>query len=232
MNSLKGVFMDYYFITQEIHGKSCFCCQAINWNVDAFIADEDTGYIVQAYKRRQIPDKVINIDEYRDISYFEAWKVYNCNIIDEDKGGTCNDAFCIGHPMSPFGQFALSINTKGRFEFDGVVYWISKSNKAYEIVDDWSRTSVKQANGLKASFWFDEIKKMQPVTVRPTFIHEWDLSDEDKIYNSVKDIIFRYCPKNTKRDQNLLREAVDELLPDSYSQIRQRVIDEWKSQWI
>lgn len=223
----------FYRVIDERHGPGCACYLLVNWIPEDFIGNGDnTGYIVQHFRRQLSQDSTLEIPEYCSTEYFEAWYIENGIIVDAHSDDTCNDQFSIGNPMMLSDQFPLSINTKGHFTFRGELYWVPKDCSLFSTVDVWDRTTVKQANGLKSSFSCPEIEnQLKPVCIRRDFEHSWDLSDEEKIYSEAKEHLFRCCPQNTPRDLELLQSRVEWWLEEKYPHLANRLVDEWKQQW-
>lgn len=223
---------NFYNIINEHHSESCLCELQINWNVPVITyKQKDSGYIVQVFSRKLTPQNILKTPEYEDISYAEAWCVCNGKIIEEDRGELCNDIFSIGNPLDEFSEFSRSVGTKGQFEFTGTVFWISYDNCLYDEISNWSRTTVKQAGGLKASYNFTQFVNLKQCFERTPFIHTWDLTDENIIYINAKQRLFRFCPNNTKRDKELLEENAAYLLGEKYQYLAKRIITEWHNQW-
>lgn len=224
---------EFLSIKKEWHSASCACELDIDWNITQITgSDMASGYIVQEFSRTQTPSNILGVSEYEDIHYFEAWRIKDGDIIPEDKGALCDDMFCIGNSFNDFSTFQLSIDTKGCFEFNGTVYWIPEGSSYFEIIHGWSRTEVKQAAGLKASYTFSEIKNIDYVFKRDPFVHSWDLIGEKNIYSKALVKAFRYCPNNTKRDRELLSTCVSDLFGEKYNCLKYRIIDEWEQQWL
>lgn len=225
--------VDYYKRVKEpVHTKFCACELMINWEVPSISGDKNaSGFIVQRFSRKLIPTDVLKTPEYSDIAYYEAWRVKNGVIDTEDAGVLCNDMFSIGNSLIYFSEFTRSIDTKGKFSFSGKVYWIPDNSELYDLIDAWSRKTVKQACGLRASYECKELDGIQPLFVRDDFIHEWDLTDEKTLYSVAKDMLFGYCPTNTKRDRELLISNVYDLLTDKYRNLADKIIEEWENQW-
>lgn len=220
-------------IKKEWHSVSCACELQVDWNIPLISGcDAANGFIVQDYKRCQKPTNVLDIPEYGDIHYFEAWCVKDGAIISEDKGSLCDDMFSIGSSFNDFSSFRQSLDTKGTFEFNGTIYWIPEKSPFYEIVDKWGRYDVKQAAGLKATYHFPELENVDYIFKREPFIHTWNLIGEDLIYSEARKKIFKYCPRNTERDRQLVKSGVADLLGEKYRYLVERIIDDWEQQWI
>ena len=220
-------------IKKEWHSESCACELQIDWNIPLISKSKDAnGFIVQDYSRTQTPNNVLNISQYEDIHYFEAWCVKQGTIIEADKGNLCDDMFCIGSSFNSFPSFRQSIDTQGGFEFNGAIYWIPQDSPLYSIVDSWSTTEVSQAAGLKSTYEFPELKALDPIFKRTPFQHSWNLIGENNIFLKAKQIAFRYCPRNSKRDRELLDSCVKELFGNKYPQLAKRIIEEWQLQWV
>ncbi len=173
----------FYNIINERHSESCLCELQINWIIPAITHKQNgNGYIVQVFSRKLTPQNVLKTQEYEDISYAEAWCVCNGKIIEEDRGKLCNDAFAIGNPLDEFSEFSRSVGTKGQFEFTGKVFWISCNHYLYNEINNWSRTTVRQAGGLKASYDFSQFVNLKQYFERTPFIHTWNLTGEEDIY--------------------------------------------------
>ena len=224
--------MDYYLLfAPEVHTECCACHLLIKWNVPLITSNSNaSGFIVQKFGRKLSPPDALKNKNLLDTEYYEAWKVENGAISPEDHG-ECDDMFSIGEYLCfPTREFICSLDTKGRFEFTGSVYWIPESSPLYRIVNSWSKEEVPQANGLRATYQCKELDGVPPLFIRDSFIHEWDLVGEDHIYSAVKAAVFRYCPKNTKRDQELL-SVVYEILAEKYEHIADRIVKEWEARW-
>lgn len=224
----------YYNIKSKIHDESCACELQINWNICAIVKDINlNGYLVQRFSRKLFSPNVIPIKEYQDILYYEAWKIEKGIIkYDDTSNVVCDDRFAIGMPQyDTSSEFKVSLGTKGRYEFTGDVYWIPQNSQLYNIVDKWSEQTVKQANGLKASYTFKELDGESPVFSRDKFVHEWDLSTYDKIYLAIKKKLFKMCHENTDRDRNILESNLSEMLNGEYQNISDRLLSEWEEQW-
>ena len=85
---------------------------------------------------------------------------------------------------------------------------------------------VKEANGLKSIFSCDVFDELAPLFSRNPFTHEWDLTKEDIIYNEAKRILFQYCHKG---ERELLLKEIDNLLPQQYIEVKERIIEDWNN---
>lgn len=226
--------MSYYEEVSKIHDKSCACELEIKWNVQAITqGSNSSGYIVQHFSRKLVSSNFKPINDYKDISYYEAWKVKNGIIeYDDAANGKCDDRICIGMPLYDSSDFFISLDTIGQYVFTGDVYWIPCDTQLYYIVDAWSEKTVKQANGLKASYSFNELDKVPPVFSRERFVHDWDLSTSDKIYSAAKEKLFNMYRNNTTRDRNGVKSTLEEMLDGKYQDIANRILSEWENQWI
>lgn len=214
--------MDYYEVKKVEHKKSCMCKMCVDWNIEAISkCNNASGYIVQKFSRKLITDFDIQIP--KDIAYFEAWKVIDGVL--KDKGTICDDMFSIGCDMQYFDLFKKCAGTSGRYEFNGDVFWISNGNVLYNLVNSW-KPVVKEANGLKSIFSCDVFDELAPFFSRNPFTHEWDLTKEDIIYNEAKRILFRYCHKG---ERELLLKEIDNLLPQQYIEVKERIIEDWNN---
>ena len=223
---------NFYNIVSEYHSESCLCELQINWNVPAITYDKnDSGYIVQVFSRKLTPQNILKTPGYEDISYAEAWCVSNGKIIEKDRGDLCNDRLSIGNRLDEFSEFSRSVGTKGQFEFTGKVFWISCDDCLYDEINNWSRKTVTQACGLKASYDISKFVNLKRCFERTPFIHTWDLTDENIIYINAKQRLFRFCPNNTKRDEELLEENAFDMLGERYRYLAERIMTEWHNQW-
>ena len=219
----------YEIVGSPIHHCHCGCELKINWNISAISGSQKaSGYILQHFTRKLEPFNVLKTDEYNDISYFEAWKAVGGAISIDDKGSVCDDMFCIGNSYTLFDDFTRSLGTKGSFSFYGDVYWIPYDSKLYRIINTWKKDEIKQSAGLRATYDFIDIGEEYRHFVREPFIHSWDLTDEETIYEQAKIILFRYCPNSTERDYNLLKTNATDLFTKEYSFMTDRIIKEWE----
>ena len=77
--------MKYYTIINEYHDCSCACLLEINWDVEQITKTSTAeGFIVQKFTRKLTPHNILSVNEYCDISYFEAWRVKNGRVYYED----------------------------------------------------------------------------------------------------------------------------------------------------
>jgi len=223
-------YMKYYTIINEYHDCSCACLLEINWNVEQITKTSTAeGFIVQKFTRKLTPHNILSVNEYCDISYFEAWRVKNGRVYYEDNNIKCDDRFCIGNPLNTSNEFFYSLDTKGHYVFSGEVFWIETGSSLYNIVDGWKIEGVKQAGKLKSSEEFDAIKTIQPLFEREKFIHSWDLSTPDKIYTSARDSLFHLCPNKTERDRSILLANLEAMFNDQYPDIQEKIICEWEN---
>ncbi len=223
---------NFYIKKSEWHSESCACELQIDWNVPKITqgSDED-GFIVQIFTRKLVPEGILNTSAYNSIEYAEAWGVENNAICSKDKGQLCDDMFAVGNRLNDFSEFTRSLDTVGKFEFYGKVYWIPSSSEIYDEIKTWSDDTVKQAAGLRATYDFDILKNEKCIFEREVFVHSWNLSDENKIYSLAKQKLFRFCPNNTKRDEELLINNAYSLLGEKYKHLADKIIYEWKNQW-
>ena len=188
-----------------------------------------SGFILQRLTRSLIPVNALNVDAYKDTSYFEAWEVIDGKIIKEDAGALCDDIYSIGSVCFQFDDFKRSIDTEGSFIFKSDVYWIP-NGELYSIIRKWSRSEVKQAAGLRASYKQIEIGKEYRHFVRDDFVHSWNLKNEEQIYQNAKNLLFRYCPNDTNRDYELLLANTYDILAEKYRYLADKIIEEWKQE--
>ncbi len=194
----------FYTIKDEWHSESCACELQIEWNVEQIAQMEKAdGYIVQIYRRELFPKDALPDAALKDIEYAEAWRVVDGVVIAEDRTEEWNDAFAVGRKCADFEEFACSAGTAGHFEFHGKVCWVSQESTLFQMVDDWSREAVKQEGGLKASYCTEGFEQLQFLE-RDVFMHSWDLSSDEKVYAAAKEKLFRYCPCNTERNEQVL----------------------------
>mgnify|MGYP003296795982 CR=1 FL=1 len=74
----------YYKKISDSHGAGCACELKIKWIVKDFSNKNNSdGYIVQKFKRTLSEDSNLNIEEYKDISYYELWEVKDGSIVFE-----------------------------------------------------------------------------------------------------------------------------------------------------
>lgn len=201
----------------------------INWIVPAITGSEyANGYIVQHFTRLLQPQN--SIEGVDDIEYFEAWRISN-GVCPGPK--ECDDEFSVGMNLD-FCELRRALHTKGRFEISAAVYWIPEFSPLYEIVDNWSDTTVVQTAGLKGSYGFRELSEEYLVFHRPLFIHSWSLITEDEIEDKVQKAIFAYCPNNTPRDEELMNENLEYIFEgqnEGLQKIKKRIANAWHQQW-
>ncbi len=226
---MKSEIMMYYEILNESHSDWCECELRINWNIEAISNNKNAnGYIVQEFQRTIVPKNVLGSQQFDNIHYFEAWCVKDGLIVPEDNGCNGNDVFSIGQAISlglpDYDLIRKSINTKACFEFRGRVYWIPIHSQLYNKVDCWKTDEVKQTGGLKGTWYFPDIRIINPVFEREIFTHSWDLIDEDNIFITIKNLLF----SSNYSQKNELMEDLQYIFDGQFKHIVDRIIKEWE----
>jgi hypothetical protein len=205
----------------------CKCELRINWIVSTIAGSESaSGFIVQKFSRCMEPRNILDVVDYQNITYFEAWKVEDGIITAEDKGVQCDDKFLIGGRI--IEEFCRSVDKNGRFTFRGEVYWIPFGSDLFETIDKWERGCVKQAGDLRATYDDVEIGPEYRHFTRKPFVHEWNLTDETVIYSKAKEVLFEFFPNSTQRDYEMLVANVYYMLTEKHRDIADRIVMEWK----
>lgn len=199
--------MNYYNVVHKIHTKHAGCLYKIKWNVKE-ISKEDSanGYIVQRFKRYATPANIIQKDE----EYYEAWKVLNGKVCSNDgKDYKYDDVYriyitdenALGASEELLESAIASIDTKGRFDFEGDVYWISNHDDLYSIVDGWG-TEIAHAGNLQSSYEFLELKEREPLFTR-SFVHCWNFIEEETIVPEVLTLLCKAFPNDRVREERI-----------------------------
>lgn len=175
------------------------------------------GYIVQHFRRQFDSEN----DFLKDISYYEAWQVEDGKVKESSE---CDDVFAIGHPSNSLDMLKYEHGKCGRVIFSGDVYWIPSSSELSEIINSWEETTVKDANGLKASYTFNELSEKYFVFQRPDFIHKWDLRSKKHVFDIVTDLLIAYYSNyhdsTWERNVNL---AIEDIFNESiFSDIKEK----------
>ncbi len=191
---------DFYIIKDAPKTGHCACEQRVDWNVKEISGEENAnGFILQILSRSLIPADILNDEELRDVTYTEAWEVKDGVIVDADKGELCDDLYYIGFSNGECYSFAISVETKGEFIFNGEIYWIPSSySELCATIENWDRHTVKEANDLRATYGAINIDPSYRRFIRK-FVHSWDLTDTNKIYEEAKRIIKNTCFVNKER---------------------------------
>ncbi len=213
-------------VKTDKHTEYMGCAQYIDWIVKAFGNDLCNAFIVQEISL------VIIIDEAKTVTrYFEAWHVAH---------GECNNAlyqdshdlFCIGHPLDDGDAIAMSVGHKGRVSFIPRVFYVKEGCALFDEIQSWPTDEVKEANGLQAKYYTEEIAKQVykcPEFFREPFYHEWEFDDPEKIYA----VVLQYCINMYRRDnigRNNIEIALDDFFPNGvYPDIKKRVIETWEN---
>lgn len=216
-------------IVGEGHTDYCACFQYAKWNVEVIAGyEKPNGFIVQLFSRKSCPPNTI----LPDVKYYEAWLVKDGITIDSlDQG--YDDLFAIANPMYPLEVFSKSIYTYGEYRFEGKIFWIDKGKDStiYKIVKDWPTDEVPQAGGLRAVYHSDIFDEMVADFIRIPFIHSWDLTTAQKVYEVAKQAVFKMCPNpQCKRDRDIFNSVASEVFPDPYKEMRERLWVEWNKQ--
>ena len=219
----------YYNVINDRHETFWSFSYQINWNVSAISGElSANGYILQHFKRIANPPQPL----LEDTEYYEAWKVTS-GACDWVRGQYCDDEFTVGNPLSSCEDIHNCLGTKGMFTILADVYWIPMSSDLYRIVDNWSPTKVRQANGLKADYIFPELTREYFVFTRPTYKHEWNFIDTDLVDRTVRKLVFRKFPKST--DNQLLSNDLNEIFDGSeqrYFVLKEVIYKDWNNQWL
>lgn len=111
----------------------------IEWEVKQ-IAKEDisNGFIVQ-HMDIQSSNKSIPSN-----NYYEAWRVENGSVSEEDKGPKGDDIWNV-----PFTWIDKTIN-EITVSFSSKVYWIPSKTKEFDKIQKWERIRIVEASGLRA----------------------------------------------------------------------------------
>lgn len=150
----------------------------IKWNVNAISGYENAnGFIVQ-HVNIVAP---LFLNGYQINDYYEAWSVYNGEIVYDCKSDYMEDDY-FQSPQYPDAQVSLSdsIGKKGKIIYHTSVYWIDKKDKLYKIVKLWPSDNYfcPWGNQLKGTTECPELDELQPLFKRSDFIHEFDFTDD------------------------------------------------------
>lgn len=159
----------------------------IDWKVENIIdTDCKDGYIVQKVKIINTTD----IKDIKNIEYYEAWEVINGNCVGHKDSEYDDKFFWIGYDMIYY-IIAKSIGKNGKIEYQSEVYWISKQNKLYEIVNKWRSQEVLEARKLKSILVENcpEFASCNPIFKRDNFVHKVIFDDKELIKETIENIV-------------------------------------------
>lgn len=202
-------------------------CLRIEWIVENIIYGEcQDGYIVQKVKISN--DTGVSGIENKE--YYEAWKVVsgkceknnNENYDDEYLGYFESKHSYEGIPDPVVMGIVNSIGKVGEIIYSAEVFWISKQDYVYEIVEDWTPGKVPEANQLKSEYVNEcpEFSKHKPKfsNKRDDFVHIVEFNDEKVIKNAIQEFILE-CEKNNKI--KYITDLLEEL-KDNYDLLQNR----------
>lgn len=213
----------FFSIVKEEHSKSFIFEYQINWNVEAISGVSNAnGFIVQHFSRKSTPSNFA----VKDSEYWEAWKVKNGICV--DRGNLCDDEFEVFMELAD--SFRVSLGTSGSYELNGDVYWMPVTSEVYSTIDSWSKTAVREANGLRASYDKPDGIDSYFVFSRPQFIHSWSLLEEAEIKEKILATYLHFCPQYTTTDIDYLTCHLDHIFENQNSDmqyIKEWIFHEW-----
>lgn len=106
-----------------------------------------SGYIVQEVEIINTTG-IAHFDDY--VHYYEAWLVKDGKCINEDSSP--DDIFACGFEDIKEHLLKQSLGKTGKIEYRTKIYWIDKSDKNYETIENWKEGTVKQAGLLKSEY--------------------------------------------------------------------------------
>ncbi len=216
----------YHKVKDDIFTEYMACSQYIDWDVDKICLKAPDGFIVQEVLLEQMIDGEVN-----QVHYYEAWHVKDGEC-QKEKGQESHDLFCIGHPLDTSDAMIASIGHFGNVSFIPYVFWIECTSELYRVVNQWSPDTVREANGLKATYYSEKIEeKFKGLTSleRMPFAHRWDFRDDKLIYETV----LKYCktmyhPDN-KIDRLNFKMFIDDAFPEGvYPEVKAKIIRDWE----
>lgn len=215
--------MKFYDELENVNNKKfSYCCLKIKWIIPNIVKDrENNGFIVQKVKFVN----TTGIEKYeKQIEYYEAWKVKNFKIIEEDENIEEDDCFCISSKYLIFDSIKESLGKVGEFIFESEIFWINKSDKRYFEIDTWKRNGVKMAGKLKSILVeeYDGLYGCIPICKRPDFIHKVNFVDEELIIKTIQQEFAGYI-KNKKEE--FLEELDENLKNTNYYYIVDKIKD-------
>lgn len=190
----------------------------IDWIPKAIINDKcNDGYIVQKVTLTNTTG-IINIPE--KIDYYEAWQVENGQCV-ENGNNEPDDKFSFADKCLTGEIISKSIGRVGEIKYSTEVYWISKVNELYKIVNDWKYGAVRLAGELKSILVekCPELHKCTPVFERPEFVHKVSFLDKNIIKSAIKEDM---CLEDRETLQNNLDnpeygELINEIINEIFS---------------
>lgn len=221
---------DNFYISKDYPTEYMYCYQLAKWNVEKISKNNNAnGYIVQMVKRKIETDNYIN-----EKQYFEAWKVENAQCYKFDNFWY-DDIFLVGHDIyDSFHELKMSIGKSGQSCFEGIVFWIDKSDELYKDVDKWETFGVQDAKELKSIEYSTKLEKQfrnRNFFKRKPFIHKWNMKNEEDIFMAVCKYLYIQCScYDNKMKKAKLDNYVEDLFSDGFYNIKQKVIEEMKKQ--
>ncbi len=221
---------DNFYISEDYPTEYMYCYQLAKWNVEKISKNNNAnGYIVQMLKRKIEIDNNINAKKY-----FEAWKVENGQCYKFDNFGY-DDIFLVGHDTwDSFYELKMSIGKSGQSCFEGIVFWIDKSDELYKNVDKWNIFGVQDAKELKSIKYSKKLEEQfinRNFFKREPFIHKWSMKKEDDIFRVACKYLYTQCDGyDNKMKKAKLDNYVEDLFSEGYYNIKQKVIEEMKKQ--
>ncbi len=206
-----------------------YCYQKAKWNIEKISKQSNAnGYIVQLVKIKI--EKTNNLEKSK--KYFEAWKVENGQIQLFDNNNF-DDVFLVGESIyDSFNELKMSIGNYGKSCFEGIVFWIDKSDSIYKDISNWKISGVEEAKELQSIEYSKELEedlKKRFYFGRKVFVHEWNMIREKDIFKITSEYLCKMCDGySIKLKKKKLDNLIKDLFSKEYYDIKQEVFKEVK----
>ena len=131
------------------------CAQYVDWIPSGFSDEINNAFILQEiYLEKEIDG------ETTAVHYYESWHVSD-GICEKEPGQDSDDLFCIGHPLDDSDALKESIGHRGKVTFTPRVFLVKEADPLYSDIKSWPTDVVKEANGLRACYYTEEMELLR-----------------------------------------------------------------------
>jgi len=136
----------FFTIVSDKHSSYEYCEYKIKWNVERII---DAFYTAHAKLTKVLNGYIVQLVHFKYVdgraaNYYEAWEVTNGKTVSD--GYDYDDNFSNG---LPYGHDE-DVPQHGVVSWKTKVYWVPEGIDVYDVVNNWKKKNVPEANELKA----------------------------------------------------------------------------------
>lgn len=181
-----------------------------------------SGYIVQEVEIINTTG-IAHFDDY--VHYYEAWLVKDGKCINEDSSP--DDIFACGFEDIKEHLLKQSLGKTGKIEYRTKIYWIDKSDKNYETIENWKEGTVKQAGLLKSEYYdsCNDFSPIAPICERPLFVHKVNFAETNVIKQALIEL---FKSRVDEKDEFLQYDLEDLLYQTPYAELTREICVENK----